>query len=264
MLRLAEWIGALHAFRTDRDYGVFAPLLGQDQMPAGLGDKLRSAAFAQQVQWLDVAEMQLRDVRDWLDADGRGGAGALRGISRHFVPDLKKQFDWIGKKGFERQRDLAIDALENGNLWQATLYGFEAFVTRVNDRPEDYVNPRSPRNDANVKAEGLGRQEGDDPGKLRDKTRRAFEKSWEHLEDGQAASPSQNESQACERFRCYRNLQNLRNAVAHGGMRKIEANALQIETNMTRLISDTRDLEAVLRESFRLLLDYDKPSAAQT
>jgi CRISPR-associated Csx2 family protein len=248
LLRLADWIGTLHAFRVDRDYGKLVPLLKYDELPDEHANSLRSASFAQQVQWLDVAEKQVGQVKGWLAA----GAPGLGGVSRHFVPLLTEQLAWTDEpSAFAKHKKLAIDAIENKSLWPATLYGFEAFVTRVTVEPDAWLNPAS--SDAARKQYDKAKA-ARDPGKRREAYRRAFEEGWNELEERELHEVPDAGKQAYERFRCYRDLQNLRNAVAHGATRKIEKKKMPIETDMTALISDAGRLETVLRESFARLL----------
>jgi len=127
LLRIAGWLQALTAFDKDGDYRVFAPLLGE----AGLGSEtvsaLKVAGYHENILNVGAATGELRKV---LGALHEGEA--LAPEARLLLPHVKKRLDWVAEeRQFEKQQRLACKSLERGDYLRATLYAFEAVITRL-------------------------------------------------------------------------------------------------------------------------------------
>lgn len=128
LLRLADWIGALHAFDKDGDYGVFAGLLAED-LPAPVGDALEEAAFFERGNRVGQARGRLRVVESALDRQGLGGVGRL------FEATLRRRIGWCHQdRLYQRQRALAVQNLERGDFLRAALFAYESFITLLVQR----------------------------------------------------------------------------------------------------------------------------------
>ncbi len=123
LLHMADWVGALHSFDKDGDYGVFEPLLRDD-----LGDTaglLRDAAFYERSSRPGDARGKLRQFRKALATTPPTGIGAL------FTTTLDQRIGWIdGQDQYHRQRTLAQHYLASADYLRAAIMGFEAFLTR--------------------------------------------------------------------------------------------------------------------------------------
>lgn len=123
LLEIADWVGALHTFDKDGDYGVFQPLL-----TASMGDDaalLNEAAFFERTNRPGDARGRLRRFRTRL------AETSLAGIARLFEGTLRSRTDWVeGQQLYQRQALLARQYLDTDDYLRATMIGFEAFITR--------------------------------------------------------------------------------------------------------------------------------------
>lgn len=178
LLRIADWVGALHTFDKDGDYGVFADLLAKD-LPASSIDSLREAAFFERTSRVGQARSRLKDLEKSLDRQS-----GLTGASGLFEANLRDRIQWCqGSHLYKRQQTLARHHLDCGDFLRATLFGFEAFVTSLVQR-DNAGNPE------NFNA--------------RDKAKDTYEESNKYKR------PPKPE------YESYRLLRDLRNQIAHG------------------------------------------------
>lgn len=127
LLRIADWIGTLHTFDKDGDYGVFADLMEQDGVSTHQANYLRRAAFRERTSNAWGARTDLRN----LDAVLCSG---LPGVSALFADQLKTRIRWHkGQDLLACQRELAVEYLDRGDYVRATIYAFEGFVTSLID-----------------------------------------------------------------------------------------------------------------------------------
>jgi len=122
LLDIADWVGALHTFDKDGDYGVFQSLLApQDRDTA---TALGEAAFFERTMRAGQARGQLRAASEALDRQ------PLSGMARLFEPTLRERIDWMNQQRlYQRQRALALQFLHRSDYLRACVYAFEAFIT---------------------------------------------------------------------------------------------------------------------------------------
>lgn len=183
LLHIAEWIAAWRTYQKDDDYSAFAPLLGRDGVPPDALEKLERAAFLERLFKPHEARKQARSFLSALDKSPPGGA------SRLFEPTLRQRLDWAAHgQIYSWQRDLAFRYLDGNDHLRATIYGFEAFLTRL--------------------CQQQGRDHAD--GHQRNAVK-------ENYEDEQKAKKS-----AGPEWDAYRSLREIRNALAHGSERQTQ------------------------------------------
>ena len=127
LLRIADWLGALHTFDKDGDYGAFADLMEQDGVEAKKANYLRRAAFRERTSNAWEARADLRNLDAVLDS-------GLPGVSALFADQLKARIRWHKNQDLLAcQKDLALEYLGRGDYIRTTIYAFEGFVTRLID-----------------------------------------------------------------------------------------------------------------------------------
>ena len=122
LLDIADWVGALHTFDKDGDYGVFQSLLApQDHDTA---TALGEAAFFERTMRAGQARGQLRAASQALDRQPLSGMASL------FEPTLRERINWMNQQRlYQRQRALALQFLQRGDYLRACVYAVEAFIT---------------------------------------------------------------------------------------------------------------------------------------
>lgn len=129
LLETADWLAALQRNEWLGDYDGIADLV--EDGDAELADHLRAATFHESIHQARQARGNIRNARSLLKADSLHGPGAL------FQPTLLQRMSWVDEDTlYLRQRRNALDALERNDYLRASLYGFEAFVTRLVQDPE--------------------------------------------------------------------------------------------------------------------------------
>jgi hypothetical protein len=119
-----RWIDALDRFDATGDYGVFAPLLLADGVPADKADCLKAAAYHERIFNLRDAARGLRTFLPVLDAPLPGAAGL-------FQKKLAERLRWAGKDSLhEHQRSLAYVYLNRRDYVRAAVLAWEAVITR--------------------------------------------------------------------------------------------------------------------------------------
>lgn len=125
LLRIADWVGALHTFDKDGDYGAFAELLEKDGLPTEKTNHLRRAAFRERTSNAWEARADLRNFDAILES-------GLPGVSSLFAEQLRARIRWYkGQDLLAWQRELACEYLRRGDYIRAAIYTFEGFVTRL-------------------------------------------------------------------------------------------------------------------------------------
>jgi CRISPR-associated Csx2 family protein len=134
LLRIAEWIEALHSYDKDGDYGAFAPLLGAK------GEMLKNAAFFERTTNPVRARSELRS---WAGLEnrypGNDSAAAL------FKDELEKRIAWHQRPDRASwERDLAKRYLQQADYVRAIIYGMESIISaEIQNRHgevDDYEN----------------------------------------------------------------------------------------------------------------------------
>lgn len=120
LLRIADWLGALHTFDKDGDYGAFSNLLG----PAGT--QLAKAAFFERTSNPVKAREALTT---WINRDDRYPEGDP--AVQLFRDQLEKRVGWFrsaNRPAWEKK--LAWEYLERGDYVRAAIYGLEAVISQ--------------------------------------------------------------------------------------------------------------------------------------
>ncbi|MFZ1640084.1 MAG: TIGR02221 family CRISPR-associated protein [Candidatus Contendobacter sp.] len=127
LLRIADWLGALHTFDKDGDYGVFADLMEQDGVLTHQTNYLRRASFRERTSNAWEARADLRNLDTVLDS-------GLPGVSALFADQLRTRIRWHkGQDLLAWQRELAIEYLQRGDYVRAAIFALEGFETSLVD-----------------------------------------------------------------------------------------------------------------------------------
>lgn len=137
-----RWIDALEQFEATGDYGVFAELLAADGVKEDKTRCLKEAAFFERTFNVSDAARKLRTFLPVLDKP-------LPGASGLFQAQLKRRLEWVKEESLEaHQRRLAYQYLDRGDYVRATIFGWEALVTREckarGYNPDNYRSGREP------------------------------------------------------------------------------------------------------------------------
>lgn len=131
LLEIADWVGALHTFDKDGDYGVFADLLEADGLSETETAQLRRSAFLERTSNAYLAQRSLHTFTQSVTPDRFVGAASL------FAAELEQRLDWHKKGDLYRwQSTLARQYLQRGDYIRTAIFGYEAFVTRLIEPPE--------------------------------------------------------------------------------------------------------------------------------
>lgn len=126
LLRIADGLQALSSFDKDGDYGVFEPLLRQAGLPDDACHAFRKAAYYENILNVGAATGELRRVRPSIDK------AHLAADAKLLLPAIRARLDWLDEdRQFEKQTRLARHALQRGDYLRATLYAYEAVITRL-------------------------------------------------------------------------------------------------------------------------------------
>ncbi len=177
LLHIADWLNALHAFDKDGDYGVFADLLEADGLSETETAQLRRSAFLERTSNAYLAQKSLRTFTQSVTRERFAGAARL------FADELEQRLGWHkGGDLYRWQSTLARQYLQRGDYIRATIFGYEAFVTRL-------IEPS--------------------------------ESDWDYLDREQAFKAYENGERGPNVLKeDYFTLKNLRNALAHGNRPK--------------------------------------------
>ncbi len=197
------WVTALERFDASGDYGIFAPLLEADGLPADKADCLRRAAFFEATMNIPDAVRQLQTLLPELERP-------LADASELFRRRLLDRLQWARRGPLSsQQRRLAILALERGDYQRSATLGYEALVTRAcEDDHEDALDQR---------------------------TRQAIAE--------QLRENSRSERLPDRRSQAFRTLNQLRNALAHGtppNYRPLQ-NVMKNPDRLTRTLREALD-----------------------
>jgi CRISPR-associated Csx2 family protein len=134
LLKIAEWLQALHTYDKDGDYGVFAALIGSTA-PV-LAAYLCEAAFHEQVNNIGRARGPLRKFREALSDS------ASDPLLQLFAGELMQRTAWVDNRSLaERQYELAQHFLAYGDYLRAAVLGFESLVTHLVQKAPGQLDP---------------------------------------------------------------------------------------------------------------------------
>ena len=201
-----RWMDALNRFDASGDYGVFAPLLRGDGVSKRCAQYLKGAAFHERTLNLSRAANEIQCFLPILNEP-------LQGASELFRHRLRDRLKWAeGDDLATQQRTLAFEYLKRRDFMRAAVFGWEALVTKECTR-HPKLNP-----------------EGHD---TRQSALRRLRKRISRRKGG------------CM-FHAFFNLQDIRNAFAHGGSPK--------EPMVGQILGNADVLEQRLNEYFNRLL----------
>ncbi len=143
---IRRWIDALDRFDATGDYGVFAPLLEADGVPADKARSLEEAAFHERTRNLADARRKLMTFLPVLEEP-------LAGASSLFGKQLRERLGWVRAGTLaDQQGALAYLYLRRRDYLRAAAFGHEAVVSReCIERgldPQDYKRGRKPAAEA--------------------------------------------------------------------------------------------------------------------
>ncbi len=128
LLRIADWLQALASFDKDGDYRSFVPLLRQAGLDAFACERLDAAAYFENILNVGEATGRLREARGRLCESN----ATISPDASLLLPAICERLEWVAEpKQFEKQIELARHALERRDYLRATLYAFEACITRL-------------------------------------------------------------------------------------------------------------------------------------
>jgi CRISPR-associated Csx2 family protein len=195
LLSLADRIYTFAQFDKDGDYAVFEPILNAAGLPPEGCAKLREASYFENILNVGEATGALRRARRIIETSTLSAEGRL------LLPAIEQRLAWLDEeRQFEKQTRLARNALARRDYLRATLYAYEAVITRLCQRERVDITDFDRREEQRKAYEARARQDRDT--------------EWDS----------------------YCLLKNLRNQVAHGnrGTRGEVQNALLREDNMRR------------------------------
>lgn len=204
---IERWVGALDRFDATGNYGVFSPLLVEEGVAADKARCLEEAAHHEHTFNVSDAAAKLRTFLPELERP-LSGAGAL------FQDQLRRRLSWVRAGDYaDHQRELAYRYLERGDHVRAAVFGWECLIS--------------------LRCRELGLYP------LHQRNRR--EEALESL--NQAPVEGRNERGWRD---AYRELNNLRNALAHGNPPEDE--------RYRPILRSASELSATLRRCFKQLL----------
>lgn len=175
IMRIADSLQALSSFDKDGDYGVFMPLLEQSGASPQVVEALKKASYYENLLNVGQATGQLRRALRALETEAPGLAPDVAPL----LPTIQRRLQWVDEdRQFEKQLALATHALERRDYLRATLYAYEAVITRI------------------CQIQGAKIESFEE----RDGARKVYEKQSEGLPE----------------YQDYKLLKHLRNEVAHG------------------------------------------------
>jgi len=134
LLKIADWINALHGFDKTGDIAPFSGLLQQEGMAAETADLLKIAAFYENTLSITQARTPLKDF-------AKQTANNLPGLANLFSDSLNERISWKDQKYiYLRQREKSLFYLKQGDYVRAAALGYEAVITH-------YLKKNDPRAD---------------------------------------------------------------------------------------------------------------------
>ncbi|GFO73308.1 hypothetical protein BJAS_P4043 [Bathymodiolus japonicus methanotrophic gill symbiont] len=123
LLKIADWIGALHGFDKTGDIAHFSELLKQEGMVPETAYLLKEAAFHEGTLSITNARKPLRDF-------AKQTSGQLPGIAELFSDSLNERISWKDQNSiYLRQREKSLFYLQQGDYVRASALGYEAVIT---------------------------------------------------------------------------------------------------------------------------------------
>lgn len=147
LLKIADWINALHGFDKTGDIAPFADLLIAEGVLPETADLLKNAAFHESVLNINQARKPLKDFAENTKI-------GLPGIANLFEDSLHERIRWKDQNTlYQRQREKAWFYLNQGDYVRAAMLGYEALITGQlqKDKPgaqvDDFENRQKAKED---------------------------------------------------------------------------------------------------------------------
>ncbi len=136
LLRVAQWRGAVEAFRHSGDYGVFGPLLAAEGLPSDVSQCLSQGSFYERILRVDQARGALRKVRAAVQQEPERSA-----VLDLFAGELLDRTAWVAREPhFERQMAVARTCLAYGDYIRAAALALESLITAGMPHGKDPLN----------------------------------------------------------------------------------------------------------------------------
>lgn len=134
MLHMLDWVDALAVYEHSGNYGVFAPLLQQDGMPADRANMLAQAAYFERNGNPVQAKQSLSGAHNHV-RDHQGPLGQL------FKTTLTEHIGWF-RQGSRADWELALADryLARQDYLRAITYLCEAYISRATEKMNGNVN----------------------------------------------------------------------------------------------------------------------------
>lgn len=151
LLKIADWVTAISAFRVSGDYGVFSQLL-PDKVDAS---SMQQAGFLEKTLNIAQARSHLKKVRNRFSTMSENDP-----VFKLFVGELQRETDWVEENTFaDRQLCAARNALRNGNYARAAALGVEAIISarviKNGHDPLKYQNRENARQELKTECRGV-------------------------------------------------------------------------------------------------------------
>jgi CRISPR-associated Csx2 family protein len=159
LLKIADWVTAISAFRVSGDYGVFSHLLPEKEDALSM----QQAGFLEKTLNIAQARSHLKKVRSRFSAMSEKDP-----VFKLFVDELQRETDWVEENTFaDRQLSAARNALRNGNYARAAALGVEAIISaRVIKNGQDplkYQNREKAREELKAECRGVQKKPHSSP-----------------------------------------------------------------------------------------------------
>lgn len=147
MLHMLDWVDALAVYEHSGNYGIFAPLLQQDGMPAERANLLAQAAYFERCGNPVQAKQALSGAHSHV-REHQGPLGSL------FKEQLSEHIDWF-RHGSRADWELALADryLQRKDYLRAITYLCEAYISRATEKFGGNVNQFEDRDRAFKDAE---------------------------------------------------------------------------------------------------------------
>lgn len=143
LLRIADGLQSLSSFDKDGDYGVFLPLLQKSGLDADIAQRLREAAYFENILNVGEATGKLRQAMDGLKQ------AVLEPDAQLFLPLITERISWLEEdRQFQKLTHLAERALERKDYLRSILYAYEAVITRLCQRENRPITSFEDREEA--------------------------------------------------------------------------------------------------------------------
>lgn len=137
LLKIADWITALHGFDKTGDIAPFSELLIQEGLSPNTAGLLKTASFYENTLSVTQARKPLRNF-------ATNTAGELPGIASLFQDSLRERISWVNQDNiYLRQREKALFYLQRSDYVRAAAMGYEALITYHLKQKTPHADPEN-------------------------------------------------------------------------------------------------------------------------